>query len=55
LKASEVPESSLGILNSENVENLSEGDLDRFLQSLLEVERAPALPQACAPHNTELP
>jgi acyl transferase domain-containing protein/SAM-dependent methyltransferase/acyl carrier protein len=30
---------SLGSLSSDRVENLSEGDLDRFLQSLLEVER----------------
>jgi SAM-dependent methyltransferase/acyl carrier protein len=50
-----VPENSLGVLKAESVENLSEKDLDRFLQSLLEAERAPALPNSGAPHLTELP
>jgi hypothetical protein len=38
-KTSEGSESSLGVLNADHVEKLSEGELDRFLQSLLEVER----------------
>jgi hypothetical protein len=38
-ETSDHSETSLGVLNSDYVEKLSEGELDRFLQSLLEVER----------------
>src|SRR5262249_30398867 len=37
-KTSQDSESSLGVLNVDHVEKLSEGELDRFLKSLLEVE-----------------
>jgi hypothetical protein len=38
-EVSEVPQGHLSSLNADHVEKLSEGELDRFLQSLLEVER----------------
>jgi len=38
-KTSEGSERTIGVLNTDHVEKLSEGELDRLLQSLLEVER----------------